>query len=114
MKEVIFLAFPANNHSFSNPGKGAPSKYFLKKHMVTVHRYKRFDTTYNKPMQPLSDIKTFDCGICDHSFTDKTNYDKHMKTHTGKYRFKCYICGKGFTQQNFLLRHYQFEKYSSL
>lgn len=48
----------------------------------------------------------FQCCLCSHCFTHKTQLQDHLKTHTGSEPYACKLCEKAFTQGSVLSRHY--------
>ena len=47
---------------------------------------------HTKPMHP----KTYDCKICDETFTESWKMEEHLEHHGSERPFKCSICEKGF------------------
>ena len=40
-------------------------------------------------MKTHSDIKAYECNLCDSAFTQESYLKKHMVTHNGERNFKC-------------------------
>ena len=47
---------------------------------------------HTKPMHP----KTYECKICDETFTESWKMEEHLEHHGNERPFKCSICEKGF------------------
>ena len=75
-------------------------------HQYTCNVRKEFFSLQNSP-STHSHVHQhpYKCGVCNKSFSRKSEHSVHMRIHTGQHPYQCNICKKFFTRQNNLTVH---------
>ena len=76
----------------NNIEKGMDSKRIDGKVCDKTAKGKPNQKEHTKPMHP----KTYECEICDKTFTESWKMEEHLEHHGNERPFKCSICEKGF------------------
>ena len=76
----------------NNIEKGKDSKRIDGKVCNKTAKGKPNQKEHTKPMHP----KTYECEICDETFTESWKMEEHLEHHGNERPFKCSICEKGF------------------
>ncbi|ORZ25643.1 hypothetical protein BCR42DRAFT_286719, partial [Absidia repens] len=52
-----------------------------------------------------SDVRPYQCHICNRSFARKHDLQRHIRVHTGDKPYACLCCKKSFARTDALKRH---------
>jgi hypothetical protein len=119
--------YPCNSDNYTNGmiDYPAPSfnSYCQQPQMVTarhqsmpmLYHQGRLHPSHTRPIVSIatttaSDIRPYQCQICDRSFARKHDLQRHIRVHTGDKPYACLCCNKAFARTDALKRHLRMEE----
>ncbi|KAI8343696.1 hypothetical protein BC941DRAFT_412060 [Chlamydoabsidia padenii] len=68
-----------------------------------------YQQQHDSPHSSPSDIRPYQCQICERSFARKHDLQRHIRVHTGDKPYACLCCKKAFARTDALKRHLRME-----
>lgn len=110
----------SSSHETENNSSGTHNRVLDKKSLSIKKQYKcdqceKFlgsNSSLRVHMKSVhSDVKKFNCLLCDRAFARKNYLQLHMAVHTGEKNYECDECGRSYTQRSSLNTHMKSHKY---